>query len=125
MPPLFFVYILQCRDGTYYTGMTPDLRQRLQLHNQGRGAKYTSGRRPVRLRYFEKTRGKSAALKREYALKQIKRTGKTKLIRGLPPEALKPYAGDSANRNGNLPGSSNWPSKRVRGLSQNRRCADD
>ena len=43
----FFVYILQCRDGTFYTGYTPDLARRLELHNAGQGAKYTRGRRPV------------------------------------------------------------------------------
>ncbi len=93
MPLRYFVYILECRDHTYYTGITPDLRRRLQLHNQGRGAKYTAGRRPVRLCYFEKTRGKSTALRREYAIKKIKRAVKTKLIREFKPDILKPFAG--------------------------------
>lgn len=78
-----FVYILECCDGTYYTGWTVNLKERLKVHNEGTGpkaAKYTRGRRPVKLVYFEEYENKSEALKRECAIKKLTRTKKEKLI---------------------------------------------
>ena len=77
-----FVYILRCADGTLYTGYARDPKQRVQAHNNGRGAKYTVGRRPVRLVYFEACRSVPQALKREYQLKRWSRTKKEALIAG-------------------------------------------
>ena len=75
-----YVYILRCSDSSYYTGWTNDLDQRLLMHNSGKGAKYTKSRLPVELIYFEKCADKSEALKREYAIKQLTRKEKEKLI---------------------------------------------
>ena len=77
-----FVYIVRCADGTLYTGYARDPRAREQAHNGGRGAKYTAGRRPVRLVYQEAFRSVGKALAREYALKQLTRTQKDALIAG-------------------------------------------
>ena len=76
----WFVYILRCSDGTLYTGMTNDVARRVQAHNQGKGAKYTRGRRPVEMAYFEEYESYSVALKREYAIKQLTRQQKMELI---------------------------------------------
>lgn len=76
----YFVYILQCRDKTFYIGYTNDLDKRVNVHNQGLGAKYTRGRIPVKLLYFEVFKDKSKALKREFALKKMTRKQKEKLI---------------------------------------------
>ncbi len=76
------VYILQCADGTLYTGWTTDLERRLQAHNSGRGARYTRGRRPVRLAYREEQSDRSAAQKREAAIRRLSRADKLKLIEG-------------------------------------------
>lgn len=77
---LHFVYIVQCADGTLYTGWTTDLERRLQLHNSGRGAKYTRGRGPVSLLYSQRMESKSDALKREAAIKKLSRAKKLALI---------------------------------------------
>jgi putative endonuclease len=74
------VYILQCADGTLYTGWTTDLERRFQAHNSGRGARYTRGRRPVRLVYHEEQPTRSAAQRREAAIRRLSRTDKLKLI---------------------------------------------
>ena len=76
-----FVYIVRCADGSLYTGYARDPKARLRLHNSGRGAKYTAGRRPVRLVYAEACATLSEALKREYLLKQWPRKKKAALIR--------------------------------------------
>ncbi|EET85737.1 Excinuclease ABC C subunit domain protein, partial [Clostridium carboxidivorans P7] len=75
-----YVYILQCIDGTLYTGYTNDLNKRIQVHNSGKGAKYTRGRLPVKLVYSEEFNTKNEALKREYAIKLMKRKRKLELI---------------------------------------------
>lgn len=75
-----YVYILQCADDTLYTGWTNDLEHRIQAHNSGKGAKYTKGRTPCRLMYFEIFELKNDALKREAAIKKLKRYEKEKLI---------------------------------------------
>lgn len=74
------VYILECRDGTLYTGITDDLQRRLKAHESGKGAKYTRGRGPLTLRYQESCEDHSAALRREWQIKHLKRCDKIKLI---------------------------------------------
>lgn len=76
------VYILRCADGTLYTGMTDDMEKRLKTHNSGKGAKYTRARLPVEVAYTESCADKSAALRREHAIKQLTRKQKLKLIEG-------------------------------------------
>ena len=76
----WFVYILRCSDGTLYTGSTDDVQRRLQVHNSGKGSKYTRSRTPVEVVYSEEVESHSAALKREYAIKQLTRQQKIKLI---------------------------------------------
>ena len=78
---MHFVYIVRCADGSLYTGYARDPQARLRTHNRGRGARYTAGRRPVRLVYVEPCRTRSDALKREYELKQWPRKKKQRLIR--------------------------------------------
>ncbi len=74
------VYILRCKDDTLYTGSTDDLPKRLEAHRRGRGAKYTRGRGPLEPVYIEPCPDRSAALKREYAIKQLPRQAKRSLI---------------------------------------------
>jgi len=77
----YFCYILRCADGTLYTGYTTDLEQRLAAHNEGKGARYTMGRRPCQLVHFEKFDTKSGALQREYYIKhRLTRSQKEDLI---------------------------------------------
>ncbi|NMB47127.1 MAG: GIY-YIG nuclease family protein [Firmicutes bacterium] len=75
------VYIIECNDGTLYTGYALDVKQRVEAHNAGHGAKYTRGRRPVRLLYSEVYDDKSAALRRELEIKAKPREAKLRLIR--------------------------------------------
>lgn len=75
------VYILRCGDGSLYTGCTNDLPRRLEAHRTGRGAKYTRSRPPVELVYREEAADKSAALRREAAIKRLPRSKKLALIR--------------------------------------------
>ena len=77
----FFCYLLECADGTFYTGWTTDPARREDEHNAGRGAKYTRSRRPVKLIYVEEMPDKSSALKREIAIKGFSRKAKEKLIK--------------------------------------------
>lgn len=78
------VYILQCADGSLYTGITRDLERRLQQHNGERpgGPRYTRGRRPVCLLWSEQAADRSAASRREAAVKDLSREGKLRLARG-------------------------------------------
>ena len=76
-----FVYIVECSDGTYYTGYTTDVERRLEEHNDGRGAKYTRGRRPVELVHVEGYATQSAAQQREYTIKTLHRGAKESLVR--------------------------------------------
>ena len=78
-----YVYIVQCVDGTLYTGYAVDLDRRIDAHNAGRGAKYTAGRRPVSLVYSECFASKSDALKREHELKRRTRVKKQALFASL------------------------------------------
>lgn len=75
-----YVYIVRCSDQTLYTGWTNHLEKRIEAHNAGKGAKYTKARRPGELVYFETFDNKGDALKREYQIKQLKRSEKEKLI---------------------------------------------
>ena len=77
----WFVYILECADKTLYIGMTNNVEKRVNAHNNTNASRYTRGRRPVKLRYFEQCEDKSSALKREAALKKINRAEKLVLIK--------------------------------------------
>lgn len=81
----YLVYILRCGDGTLYTGCTNDLPRRLQAHQSGRGAKYTRSRLPVELVYQEAVPDRSAALRREAAIKRMDRRRKLALIAAFRP----------------------------------------
>jgi putative endonuclease len=76
----FYCYILQCVDGTFYTGWTTDPERRVAQHNKGIGAKYTSTRRPVKLVYLEIHLNRTQAMKRELAIKKMRRAQKKKII---------------------------------------------
>ena len=77
----YFVYILECCDGSLYTGITTDVTKRLDEHNSSyKGAKYTKTRRPVKLLYEESSSDRSSASKREYAIKKLTRIKKLQLI---------------------------------------------
>jgi putative endonuclease len=80
-----FVYIVRCADGSLYTGYARNPQARVKTHNAGRGARYTSGRRPVRLVYAESFESVGDALRREYALKRRSRAQKEKLIKRPRP----------------------------------------
>lgn len=80
-----YVYILKCKDDTLYTGYTVDLERRLEEHQQGLACKYTRGRTPVELVYWEELPGKSEAMQREYQIKQMRRSEKERLIESLIP----------------------------------------
>lgn len=76
----WYIYILECSDGTLYTGITTDVNRRLLEHNSGKGAKYTKTRRPVVLKALFEARNRSEASKEEYRIKQLSRTEKLKLL---------------------------------------------
>lgn len=76
------VYLLRCRDGSLYTGITNDLHRRLALHETGRASAYTRSRRPVTLAYHESLPDRSAALKREAAIRRLSRAAKLALCNG-------------------------------------------
>jgi putative endonuclease len=78
--PAWFVYVVQCRDGSLYTGIARDVKARLAAHNEGRGARYTRGRRPVALLHVERKRSQGAALRRELAIKALPRKAKLALV---------------------------------------------
>lgn len=80
------LYIVECGDGTLYTGITDDLERRLKAHAAGKGAKYTRGRGPLTLRYQERCESHSAALKREIAVKRLTRAQKLKLYKEITGE---------------------------------------
>ncbi|MFC2063996.1 GIY-YIG nuclease family protein [Chloroflexota bacterium] len=76
----YFCYILECCDGSFYTGWTTDLERRTKTHNSGKGAKYTRTRTPVRLVYSEELPDRSSAMKRERSIKKMNHPGKQKLV---------------------------------------------
>jgi putative endonuclease len=75
-----YFYVLECQDGSFYGGYTNNLERRIDLHNKGKGAKYTRGRGPVILRYKKAFESKSDALKAEYEFKQWTRKRKEKFL---------------------------------------------
>lgn len=81
-----FVYILKCRDESLYTGWTNDLEKRIETHNSGKGAKYTRGRTPVKLMYYEEYEDKLIAQRREREIKKLPREKKLELIKGKIPD---------------------------------------
>lgn len=78
-----YTYILKCADGTFYIGWTTNLENRIKSHNDGKGARYTRGRTPVELVYWEEHKNRSDAQKREIAIRNLSRKEKEKLINGL------------------------------------------
>lgn len=75
-----YVYILKCKDGTYYTGYAVDVAKRMKAHEQGKGAKYTRGRAPFQLVYVEQFTNKSCAMSQEANIKKLSREKKEQLI---------------------------------------------
>lgn len=75
-----YVYIVECSDGTFYTGWTNNLEKRIDMHSKGMGAKYTRGRGPVKLLYHEEFEDKKLAMKREYEIKQLTKIQKILLV---------------------------------------------
>ena len=75
-----YTYIVKCSDKTFYTGWTNDLEKRIEMHNSGKGAKYTKARLPVELVYYEAFDTKEEAMSREWHIKRISRSEKQKLI---------------------------------------------
>ncbi len=79
---MWYVYIVECRDGTYYTGITTDIERRIKEHNHSpAGARYTRSRRPVRLHYSEDANNRSDALKRELQIKKLSSKHKRSLAK--------------------------------------------
>ena len=78
---MYYVYLLQCSDGTIYTGITTDVERRFQEHKNGKGGHYTSSRKAVKLLYTEKQKNRSNALKREAEIKGWRREKKLDLVR--------------------------------------------
>jgi predicted GIY-YIG superfamily endonuclease len=77
----WFVYVVRCRDGSLYTGVSVDVEARVAAHNAGHGARYTRSRTPVTLVYVERKRNRSTAQSREAAIKALPRTAKLKQLR--------------------------------------------
>ena len=75
-----YTYIVQCSDGTFYTGWTNDIKKRVLTHNAGKGAKYTRSRTPVKLVYLEQSESKEKAMRREAQIKRLSRDEKEQLI---------------------------------------------
>ena len=92
-----YIYIVECKDKTFYTGYTTDVKRRVKEHNSeggvsgSVGAKYTRSRRPVKLRYVEELEDKSTAMTREYMVKQLTREQKKDLIKGMDKVVLKNF----------------------------------
>ncbi len=81
---MWYVYILQCKDKTFYTGVTTDLKRRVEEHNiSALGAKYTKGRRPVKIMYSISKKNKSEAQKEECRIKKLSREEKIKIIKKI------------------------------------------
>ena len=75
----WWLYIIECADTTYYTGITTDVAKRIEKHNSGKGAKYTQFRAPVKLLYCEQHENRSEASKKEAQIKKLTRTQKKEL----------------------------------------------
>ncbi|WP_198769466.1 GIY-YIG nuclease family protein [Fictibacillus halophilus] len=76
-----FLYILECKDGSYYTGYTNDLEKRLKKHEEGKGAKYTRGRGPLKLVFQATFPTKQEAMRMEFAVKKLNRAQKERMIK--------------------------------------------
>jgi len=87
MEKQWVLYILECGDGTLYTGITDNFERRMKAHKEGKGAKYTRGRGPLTVRYLENCVNHSAALKREYQIKQLTKKEKIKLCTAYSRDA--------------------------------------
>jgi putative endonuclease len=81
----WFVYVVRCRDGSLYTGISTDVEARVAQHNAGAGARYTRSRAPVELVHLERKRSRSHALRREAAIKALPRPRKIVLVGGVAP----------------------------------------
>ncbi len=79
---MHYIYIVECSDGSLYTGYTTDLERRMKEHNSNTGAKYTRGRTPVSLLYYEEFDNRSEATKRECEIKKLRKNKKLLLING-------------------------------------------
>lgn len=88
------LYILLCGDGTYYTGIARDADRRLEMHINGKGAKYTRGRGPLRLVYRESCQNHSQALRRELEVKKLTRPQKEALINNMTPRSENATVGE-------------------------------
>lgn len=78
-----YVYIIKCKDNSLYTGWTNNLERRFKAHTEGKGAKYTRGRGPLELVYFEEFEDKIEAMKREYEIKKMSRKNKLEMIKNF------------------------------------------
>ena len=96
---MHYVYVLECADDTLYTGYTTDVQRRVAEHNAGDGAKYTRGRTPVELVHVEGFDSKSAAMSREYEIKQLSRATKERLVDGSDVESEWLSDGEDSRRN--------------------------
>jgi putative endonuclease len=87
------LYIAECMDGTYYTGIAKDVEKRLEVHNSGKGSKYTASHGPVKLIFQEPQGDYSAALRREYQVKTLSKERKIRFVAGeklrKPPKKAK------------------------------------
>lgn len=106
----WYVYVVRCRDGSLYTGISTDVDARLVAHNQGRGARYTRGRGPVVLVHLERRRSQSAALRREAAIKGLSRMAKLALLRAQPARSTKLHSETPGK--GSLPRDGTMSSRR-------------
>ena len=86
----WYIYIVKCADKTLYTGIAKDVAGRINLHNGGKGAKYTRARLPVKLVYTESSKNRSTATKRELQIKKLTRKEKLRLIKKDPPKDFNP-----------------------------------
>ncbi len=77
---MYWVYMLRCRDGSLYTGITNNLKKRVDLHNEGKASRYTRSRNPVMLVYVERCEDKSQALKREWEIKKLRKEQKEDMV---------------------------------------------
>ncbi len=87
---MHYTYIVECSDGTLYTGYAADLEKRINAHNEKRGAKYTRGRAPVTLKYYEEFENKADALKREAQIKKMRKEKKLRLLNNTKNELYMP-----------------------------------
>jgi len=82
---MYFVYIIECEDGSFYTGSSPNPKKRFRRHREGNGGRYTRSHKPVRLIYTEQLESKSDALRREMQIKSWDRKKKENLIKFVGP----------------------------------------